>query len=136
VSCRLRQKRSHSAHNPLEEIDGFGRQGFDFVDFTLESPAALPGQIDPAAVGAALDRHALGVVAHTAWSSEGWAAVPKKLRRAHRADPPRGGSGDGAPAIGIADHRTNGDDKDVEETVFPAVPAPGVAQFTEMGLDG
>ena len=58
---------NHPARNPLEEIDWFGRQGFDFVDFTLEPPAADPGQIDPGAVRAALDRHGLGVVAHTAW---------------------------------------------------------------------
>jgi sugar phosphate isomerase/epimerase len=58
---------NHPARNPLEEIDWFGRHGFDFVDFTLEPPAADPDRIDPAAVRAALDRHGLGVVAHTAW---------------------------------------------------------------------
>jgi sugar phosphate isomerase/epimerase len=58
---------NHPARNPLEEIDWFGRHGFDFVDFTLEPPAADPDQIDPVAVRAALDRHSLGVVAHTAW---------------------------------------------------------------------
>jgi sugar phosphate isomerase/epimerase len=57
----------HPARNPLEEIDWFGRHGFDFVDFTLQPPAADPGQIDPEAFRAALDRHGLGVVAHTAW---------------------------------------------------------------------
>src|SRR6478672_4999540 len=54
---------NHPARNPLEEIDWFGRQGFDFVDFTLEPSAALPGQIDPKAIRAALDRHDLGAVA-------------------------------------------------------------------------
>ena len=58
---------NHPARNPLEEIDWFGRHGFDFVDLTLEPPAAEPRQIDPSAVRAALDRHGLGVVAHTAW---------------------------------------------------------------------
>ena len=58
---------NHPARNRLEEIDWFGRQGFDFVDFTLEPPAAdHPGQIDPGAVRASLDRHALGVGAHPA----------------------------------------------------------------------
>jgi sugar phosphate isomerase/epimerase len=33
----------------------------------LEPPAADPSQIDPAAVRSALNRHGLGVVAHTAW---------------------------------------------------------------------
>jgi hypothetical protein len=41
---------NHPARNPLEEIDWFGRHGFDFVDFTPEPPAADPDQIDPAAV--------------------------------------------------------------------------------------
>ena len=58
---------NHPARNPLEEIEWFGQHGFDFVDFTLEPPAADPDQINPAAVRAALDRHGLGVVAHTAW---------------------------------------------------------------------
>src|SRR5437763_12286666 len=58
---------NHPARNPLEEIDWFGRHGFDFVDFTLEPPAADPDLIDTRAVRAALDRYGLGVVAHTAW---------------------------------------------------------------------
>jgi sugar phosphate isomerase/epimerase len=58
---------NHPARSPLEEIDWFGRHGFDFVDFTLEPPAADPDHIDPGAVRAALGRHGLGVVAHTAW---------------------------------------------------------------------
>jgi sugar phosphate isomerase/epimerase len=58
---------NHPVRNPLKEIEWFGRHGFDFVDFTLEPPAADPDQIDPLAVRAALDCHNLGVVAHTAW---------------------------------------------------------------------
>jgi sugar phosphate isomerase/epimerase len=58
---------NHPARNPLKEIAWIGGQGFDFVDFTLEPPAADPDQIDLTAVRAALDRHGLGVVAHTAW---------------------------------------------------------------------
>ena len=58
---------NHPARNPVAEIDWFGEHGFDFVDFTLEPPAADPDQIDVAAIIAALDRHHLGVVAHTAY---------------------------------------------------------------------
>jgi len=58
---------NHPARDPLAEIDWFGRHGFDFVDFTLEPPAADPDRIDPDAVRATLERHGLGVVAHTAW---------------------------------------------------------------------
>ena len=58
---------NHPSRNAVKEIDWIGRHGFDFVDLTLEPPAAAPDHIDPAAVRAALDRHGLGVVAHTAW---------------------------------------------------------------------
>lgn len=58
---------NHPARNPLEEIEWIGKNGFDFVDFTLEPPAADPDQIDLRALRHALDRHGLGVVAHTAY---------------------------------------------------------------------
>jgi sugar phosphate isomerase/epimerase len=58
---------NHPAHDPVAEIDWIGDVGFDFVDFTLEPPAADPDRIDVAAVRAALDGHSLGVVAHTAY---------------------------------------------------------------------
>lgn len=58
---------NHPGRNPLEEIEWIGTHGFDFVDFTLEPPAADPDQISPKAIRAALDRHRLGVVAHTAY---------------------------------------------------------------------
>ena len=58
---------NHPARNPLTEIEWIGHNGFEFVDFTLEPPAAAPDQIDVAAVRQALDRHGLGVVAHTAY---------------------------------------------------------------------
>src|SRR5712692_5763871 len=58
---------NHPARNPLEEIEWIGKHGFDFVDFTLEAPAADLDQIDVKAVRVALDRYHLSVVAHTAW---------------------------------------------------------------------
>src|ERR1700681_3371177 len=58
---------NHPARDPLDEIEWIGRNAFDFVDFTLEPPAADADQIDPRADRAALERHGLGVVAHTAW---------------------------------------------------------------------
>ena len=60
------RRRPYSGRNPLGEIDWFGRHGFDFGDLTLGPPAADPGQIDLAVVRAALERHGLGVVAHSA----------------------------------------------------------------------
>jgi sugar phosphate isomerase/epimerase len=58
---------NHPACDPVREIDWIGGHGFDFVDFTLEPPAAAPDQINVTAIRAALDRHHLGVVAHTAY---------------------------------------------------------------------
>ena len=58
---------NHPARDPVDEIDWIGGNGFEFVDFTLEPPAAAPDQIDVEAVRAALERHQLGVVAHTAY---------------------------------------------------------------------
>jgi sugar phosphate isomerase/epimerase len=58
---------NHPARDPVQEIEWIGRNGFDFVDFTLEPPAAAPDQIDVDAIRSALDRNGLGVVAHTAY---------------------------------------------------------------------
>jgi sugar phosphate isomerase/epimerase len=58
---------NHPARNPIEEIEWIATHGFDFVDFTLEPPAADPDQIDADAIRAVLDRVGLGVVAHTAY---------------------------------------------------------------------
>lgn len=58
---------NHPGMDPVAEIDWIGEHGFDFVDLTLEPPAADPASIDPDAIRSALDRHGLGVVAHTAY---------------------------------------------------------------------
>lgn len=58
---------NHPARDPLDEIAWFGQNGFDFVDLTLEPPAADPGELDLEAVHAALARYHLDVVAHSAY---------------------------------------------------------------------
>lgn len=58
---------NHPARDPVEEIAWIGVNAFDFVDLTLEPPAAAPERIDPGRVRAALERHNLNVVAHTAY---------------------------------------------------------------------
>ena len=58
---------NHPARDPVEEINWIAHNGFDFVDFTLEPPAADPDDIDVDAIRSALDRLDLGVVAHTAY---------------------------------------------------------------------
>ena len=54
---------NHPARDPVDEIEWIAKNGFEFVDFTLEPPAAAPDQVDVDAVRAALQRHQLGVVA-------------------------------------------------------------------------
>jgi len=39
---------NHPARSPLDEIEWIGTNGFDFVDLTLEPPAADPSQVDGA----------------------------------------------------------------------------------------
>lgn len=58
---------NHPARDPLQEIEWFGQNGFDFVDLTLEPPAADPADLDIKAVREILARHGLGVVAHAAY---------------------------------------------------------------------
>lgn len=58
---------NHPARDPLAEIEWFGQNGFDFVDLTLEPPAADPADLDIPAIRAALARHELRVVAHAAY---------------------------------------------------------------------
>ena len=63
---------NHPARNPLAEIDWFGRQGFDFVDFTLEP---VPGGTRLRLVESGFAQAAADVArsAHQA-NSQGWDA--------------------------------------------------------------
>ncbi len=58
---------NHPARNPLDEIEWFGQNDFDFVDLTLEPPAADPADLDYGGIRAALARHDLDVIAHAAY---------------------------------------------------------------------
>lgn len=58
---------NHPARDPIEQIEWIGQNGFEFVDFTLEPPAAAPDQVEAGAARATLERRSLGVVAHTAY---------------------------------------------------------------------
>ncbi len=58
---------NHPGRDPVMEIDWIGQNGFDFVDLTFEPPSADPQQINVGAIRSALQRHNLGVVAHTAY---------------------------------------------------------------------
>ena len=58
---------NHPARDPVDEIEWFGRNGFDFVDLSLEPPAADPAEVNVEGIRATLARYDLGVVAHAAY---------------------------------------------------------------------
>ncbi|MCW5980273.1 MAG: sugar phosphate isomerase/epimerase [Bryobacteraceae bacterium] len=58
---------NHPAEDVLREIRWMGELGFDFVDLTLEPPAAASWKLDVEAVRQALDDAGLRAVGHTAW---------------------------------------------------------------------
>jgi len=58
---------NHPANSVLDEIDAIAAAGLDFVDLTLEPPAAASWRIDPEKIRHALERHKLAVVGHTAF---------------------------------------------------------------------
>jgi sugar phosphate isomerase/epimerase len=58
---------NHPARDVFQEMEWMARLELQFIDLTLEPPAAASWRVDPHAVRAALDRHGLGVVGHTAY---------------------------------------------------------------------
>ena len=57
---------NHPAAPVVEEIEAIAAMGLDFIDLTLEPPVAASWRIDPHEIRAALERHKLPVVGHTA----------------------------------------------------------------------
>src|SRR5262245_56383715 len=58
---------NHPARDPFKEIEWMSKAGFDFIDLTLEPPAASVDRLDLAALRAALQDHNLQIVGHTAY---------------------------------------------------------------------
>lgn len=58
---------NHPAATVADEIEWIAELGFDFVDLTLEPPAAASWLIDPRAIRDSLAKHKLQVVGHTAF---------------------------------------------------------------------
>lgn len=52
-------------HDVLREIHGIAEMGLEFIDLTLEPPAAASWRVDPEQIRRALEEHGLGVVGHT-----------------------------------------------------------------------
>ncbi len=58
---------NHPARDVLEEIEWMAEMGLEFVDLTLEPPAAASWRVDPLAIRQALEKHDMKVVGHTAY---------------------------------------------------------------------
>lgn len=58
---------NHPQTDVLAEIRWMAELGLDFLDLTLEPPAAAAWRVDVGAIRAALREHGLGVVGHTAY---------------------------------------------------------------------
>ncbi|HLI83288.1 MAG TPA: sugar phosphate isomerase/epimerase family protein [Bryobacteraceae bacterium] len=58
---------NHPGNDVLQEIEWMAAMELDFLDLTLEPPAAASWRIDPHAIRAALERHGMRVVGHTAF---------------------------------------------------------------------
>lgn len=58
---------NHPAKDVVEEIRWIAEHGFDYIDLTLEPPAADPRTLELSRVATALEKYELPVVAHTAY---------------------------------------------------------------------
>jgi len=58
---------NHPGREVLKEIEWIADMGFQFLDLTLEPPAAATWMVDARALGRALAKHHLPVVGHTAY---------------------------------------------------------------------
>lgn len=58
---------NNPARDVMKEIARAADLGFTFLDLTLEPPAARPDQVNAKRLRAALEKHGLGVVGHTAY---------------------------------------------------------------------
>src|SRR5438309_1761286 len=58
---------NHPRRDVIEEIQWMAEMGLEFIDLTLEPPAAASWKVNPKAIRAALDAAGLQVVGHTAY---------------------------------------------------------------------
>ncbi len=68
---------NHPERDVVSEIAWMADAGMQFLDFTLEPPAAASWNIDIRAVRSALERHRMQVVGHTAWYLPMASAIPE-----------------------------------------------------------
>jgi sugar phosphate isomerase/epimerase len=58
---------NHPARDVLEEIEWMAAMGLDFIDLTLEPPAAASWNVNPQAIRQSVEKHGMLVVGHTAY---------------------------------------------------------------------
>lgn len=58
---------NHPANDPVREIEWMAELGMEFIDFTIEPPAAASWRINPVEIRRALERANMPVVGHTAY---------------------------------------------------------------------
>ncbi len=58
---------NHPAHDVVDDIRWMAEMGLDFLDLTLEPPAAASWKVDPRAIRRALEDAGMAVVGHTAF---------------------------------------------------------------------
>ena len=58
---------NHPANDVVEEIEWMAAMGLDFLDLTLEPPAAASWRVDGRAIRRALEKHGMPAVGHTAF---------------------------------------------------------------------
>ena len=67
---------NHPERDIYEEIAWMAESGMDFIDLTLEPPAAASWEINPQKIRRALQAHRMAVVGHTAWYLPMASAIP------------------------------------------------------------
>jgi sugar phosphate isomerase/epimerase len=72
---------NHPERQIADEIAWMADLGMEFIDLTLEPPGAASWSVDTRGVRAALQRHGMGVVGHTAWYLPMASAIPE-IRKA------------------------------------------------------
>jgi sugar phosphate isomerase/epimerase len=68
---------NHPERGILSEIRWMAEAGMEFIDLSLEPPAAPSWNIDVEAIRSALDRYKMKVVGHTAWYLPMASAIPE-----------------------------------------------------------
>jgi sugar phosphate isomerase/epimerase len=68
---------NHPEHDIFQEIAWMGDIGMEFIDLTLEPPAAASWRIDAAAIRRAVEARGMNVVGHTAWYLPMASSIPE-----------------------------------------------------------